>query len=85
MQAMGSVFTDVMVAFGAAEKVFELIDREPNVDHKGGDFEPLELDGLVEFRNVSFCYPTRDDMPVLNDVSFMAEPGEVVALVGQLR
>ncbi|MGB0177106.1 MAG: ATP-binding cassette domain-containing protein, partial [Owenweeksia sp.] len=38
--------------------------------------------GRVEFRDISFSYPTRLDQQVLYDISFTAEPGEQVALVG---
>ena len=73
----------LMEAVGAAEKVFELIDREPKIDHHSGADKPDVLDGLIEFRNVSFAYPTRPDVQVLKNVSFKAHPGEVVALVGK--
>ena len=81
--AMGSVFSSLMQAVGAAEKVFELIDREPKIDHKSGKHSPEMLDGVVEFKNVWFSYPTRPDTTVLQGISFTAQPGEVVALVGK--
>lgn len=83
-QAIGSVFTGIMQAIGAAEKVFELIDRVPEIDHKAGKFQPAELKGRVEFQNVWFSYPTRPDVQVLKGITFTAQPGEVVALVGEL-
>ena len=73
-----------MQAIGAAEKVFELIDRVPEIDHKAGKFQPAELKGRVEFQNVWFSYPTRPDVQVLKGITFTAQPGEVVALVGEL-
>ena len=73
-----------MQAIGAAEMVFELIDRVPEIDHKAGKFQPAELKGKVEFQNVWFSYPTRPDVQVLKGVTFTAQPGEVVALVGEL-
>ena len=83
MQAMGNVITNIMSAFGAADKVFELIDRDPKIDHKSGSYAPDKLDGLVEFKNVCFSYPSRQDILVLKNISFTAQPGEVVALVGE--
>ena len=80
---MGSVVAGLMQAVGAAEKVFELIDRTPKIDHKKGDCSPPNLEGRVEFRNVKFSYPTRRDTQVLKGVSFTAQPGEIVALVGK--
>lgn len=64
--------------------VFELIDRVPEIDHKAGKFQPPELKGKVEFQDVWFSYPTRPDVQVLKGVTFTAQPGEVVALVGEL-
>ena len=82
MQAMASVLAGLMEAVGAAEKVFELIDRQPEIDHHSGSEKPDKLDGVVEFKNVSFAYPTRPNVQVLKNVSFTVQPGEVVALVG---
>ena len=82
-QAMASVLAGLMEAVGAAEKVFELIDRRPEIDHHSGSEKPDKLDGVVEFKNVSFAYPTRPDVQVLKNVSFTVQPGEVVALVGK--
>lgn len=80
---MASVMAGLMEAVGAAEKVFELIDREPTIDHHSGTEKPDKLDGVVEFKNVSFAYPTRPDVRVLKNISFSVQPGEVVALVGK--
>ena len=80
---MASVMAGLMEAVGAAEKVFELIDRQPEIDHHSGSEKPDKLDGVVEFKNVSFSYPTRPDVRVLKNVSFTVQPGEVVALVGK--
>ena len=41
-----------------------------------------DLKGKIEFKNVSFCYPTKPNQKVLNDVSFTIEPGQSAALVG---
>ena len=81
---MASVMAGLMEAVGAAEKVFELIDRQPDIDHHSGSDKPDKLNGVVEFRDVSFSYPSRPDVQVLKKVNFTAQPGEVVALVGKL-
>ena len=72
-----------MAAVGAAEKVFELIDRQPEIDHYSGTEKPDKLAGLIQFQNISFSYPTRPNVQVLKDVSFTVHPGEMVALVGK--
>lgn len=56
-----------MQGVGAAEKVFEYIDREP--EHpSGGSQAPNTFKGEVEFMNVSFSYPTRPDTEILKVV-----------------
>ncbi len=83
MQAMGSVVTGLMEAVGAADKVFELIDRTPKIDHRSGELSPKDLEGRAEFRDAWFSYPTRPDTPILRGISFTAHPGEIIALVGK--
>ena len=42
----------------------------------------IQLTGLIEFRNVSFVYPTRPGAPVMANFNLVVQPGEMVALVG---
>ena len=80
---MTSVAAGLMEAVGAAEKVFELIDRRPEVDLHSGSEKPDKLSGLIQFQNISFSYPTRPNVQVLKDVNFTVHAGEMVALVGK--
>ncbi|XP_062399140.1 ATP-binding cassette sub-family B member 9 isoform X2 [Sardina pilchardus] len=81
LENIASVYTGLMQGVGAAEKVFEYIDREP--EHPSdGSAAPDLFKGGVEFLNVSFSYPTRPDTEILKNVSFTIQPGEVTALVG---
>ena len=79
--SLGSLWADFMRAGGAAERVFELLDREPEIATSGG-LVLERISGRVTFRDVSFSYPSRPDVSALDNVSFSLEPGEVVALVG---
>lgn len=81
LAALADLWGDFMRAAGAAERVFELIDREPSIPLEGGE-KPSHLEGKVEFEHVSFAYPTRPDVTVLDGVHLSIEPGQVVALVG---
>lgn len=81
IEEVGDIYTGLMEAVGASKKVFELIDRKPKIENVG-DATPGKFAGEVKFENVSFAYPTRSDISVLNGVSFSAAQGEVVALVG---
>ncbi|KFW87943.1 ATP-binding cassette sub-family B member 9, partial [Phalacrocorax carbo] len=81
MESVGSVYSGLMQGVGAAEKVFEFIDRKPTMVNDGS-LAPDHVDGKVEFRNVTFSYRTRSATQVLQNVSFTLHPGKVTALVG---
>ena len=78
---IGDIYTGLLEAVGASQKVFELIDRKPKIQNNG-IANPSDISGEVRFEKVSFAYPTRPDILVLDKVSFSVTPGEVVALVG---
>lgn len=67
-------------AFTSAERVFEVLDADPEADFGKGNIPEGGLKGKIEFKNVSFGY--EKGKKVLNDVSFCIEPGEVVGIVG---
>lgn len=75
------VFTSLSEAFGAADKVFELIDRTPAMLFEG-KYEPPTCEGEITLENVVFSYPTRKDSRILDGLSLTIKPGTVVALVG---
>ena len=68
-------------AMASGQRLTEVLDVEVTVSDKPGA-KPLtpDMDGSVEFRNVTFGY--NPAQPVLRDVSFRVEPGQTVALVG---
>ena len=76
-----SIFSFNLVQLGvaSAERILELINTETELDeNEAGIARPIR--GEVAFENVSFSY---NGKPVLKDVSFIARPGETVAIVGQ--
>ncbi|XP_067834142.1 ABC-type oligopeptide transporter ABCB9-like [Heptranchias perlo] len=75
------MYSEMIHSVGAAEKVFEYLDRKPSV-RTDGKLETETLKGHVEFQNVSFSYPTRPEIQVLKNVSFELKCGEITALVG---
>ncbi|XP_061673635.1 ATP-binding cassette sub-family B member 9 isoform X3 [Syngnathoides biaculeatus] len=78
---IASVYSGLMQGVGAAEKVFEYLDRKPKHPPDGTD--SLEtFTGLVDFQDITFSYPTRPEIEILKGVSFTLKPGEVTALVG---
>jgi len=87
MQFYGPIHTfsrineTIQRALAAADRVFELMDAQPDVSDREGAHELDRVRGKVEFRNVGFRYASGGE--VLRDVSFVAESGECVALVGR--
>lgn len=79
--ALSDIWADYNRAGGAAERVFELLERRPQITSSLGRVLP-ELRGQVTWESVDFAYPTRLDMPVLRGFNLSLSPGEVVALVG---
>ena len=70
-------------AASAAAELFRLMDRTSAIDpfdESGHKLEPIE--GVVEFNNVSFAYPTRPSIKVLSEFSLKIPAGKTTALVG---
>ncbi len=78
---LGSLWTDFMSAAGAAGRIFQILDRVPSLPNEDGQ-TLTQVDGDIQFKHVSFAYPTRSDVPVLQDIDLDIRPGKVVALVG---
>jgi ATP-binding cassette subfamily B protein len=72
---------DMSRALGASERVFELIDRTPAMNISGGR-TLSSVKGKLQFVNVTFAYPSRRDVQILDSFSLTFKPGEVVAIVG---
>ncbi len=66
---------------GASERLFNLMDRKPEIDTTGGQW-PAMFEPVIEMEGVSFRYPSRPENQVLQDASFKVPRGSVVALVG---
>lgn len=64
----------------AAERVFEVLDSQPEVQEAEDAIPMPYIEGRVEFRNVTFGYERH--RPVLKNISFQVEPGEMIGLVG---
>lgn len=71
---------NIQKSLGAADRVFAILDTEPEVKNRPGAGALQVTAGQVEFDHVAFSYEA--DHPVLTDISFTAEPGQTVAIVG---
>lgn len=81
MRNLGIYVNDLQRFLASAMKVIEVYYAQPRiVDRTDAIDQDAHLDGRVEFRNVSFCYGGKK---VLDDISFTAEPGETIAIMGE--
>ncbi|CAI5521652.1 unnamed protein product [Closterium sp. Naga37s-1] len=74
---------DIAKGSVAVRSVFKTTDRTPKIQSDDPTAELVStVRGKIEFRSVSFAYPTRPETPVLQDLSLRAAPGKMLALVG---
>ncbi len=80
VRMIANLYTQLQSAIAGAERIFELLDTQPEITD-APDAVPLPaIQGQIEFDHVTFAY--EEDDPVLLDVSLTAEPGQMIALVG---
>ncbi|HSP12227.1 MAG TPA: ABC transporter ATP-binding protein [Salegentibacter sp.] len=79
LRQIADKFNTLQMGMVAANRVFGILDTESSIKDEG-KIEVTQLKGEIEFRDVRFSYV--DDEEVLKGVSFKAEPGETIAIVG---
>ena len=81
---LGELYGKIQSTLGASERILEMLDEpsEPIQQVLPTSTPQLRLHGDIEYRHVAFRYPTRSDMPVLQDIDFRIAAGEKIALVG---
>ena len=80
IKRLSRVIANIQKALAAADRVFDVLDLPELIQNKPNAQLLPHVKGSVSFNNVSFAYNT--DEPILDNVSFSATPGQVVALVG---
>jgi ABC-type multidrug transport system fused ATPase/permease subunit len=80
VQQLAQLYAQLQSALAGAERIFELVDTQPDLVDAPNAVQMPTIAGRVEFDNVSFYY--KPEEPVLRGVSLVAEPGQTVALVG---
>src|SRR3954463_13039010 len=68
-------------AAASAQRIFEILDTEPEVQDRPGAIDLVTCQGAIDFDHVRFGYGDGPD--IVNDLSFSIRPGETVALVGR--
>lgn len=67
----------------AASRIFKLVDRVPQIDSEDGKGKVLAyVRGDIEFKEVTFSYPSRPDVPILQNFNLKVKAGRTVAIVG---
>ena len=83
VEGLGGLYNECLVAGAAAERIFLLLDTDPEVQDRPTAVDPGRLRGEIVFDDVSFSYdPQGRDGLQLENVSFRVSPGETIALVG---
>lgn len=78
--SISEAYSIVQTVIVSAERFFNFIDQPEDVEKGTLDIDLNSLEGKIEFKDVNFSY--NEDTPVLKDLSFKAEHGEIVAIVG---
>nr|WP_298115310.1 lipid A export permease/ATP-binding protein MsbA [uncultured Pseudomonas sp.] len=80
IRQLSEVSATIQKGLAAADSIFEQLDEAPETDQ--GSEERERVSGRLEVRDLSFTYPGTEK-PVLDNISFTVEPGQMVALVGR--
>ena len=80
---LSNFYNQVVTNMAAAERIFDILDTEPDITDET-EVELPDIEGGLEFSHVSFTYDegTAAETKVLENVSFTVSPGETIALVG---
>jgi len=81
VQDLARVFADMQQAIASAERMFSLIDSQPQITDRPRAIDPGTIKGDIIFDHVTFAYE-KEDKPVLDDFCLHVKRGETIALVG---
>ncbi|MFD1673815.1 ABC transporter ATP-binding protein [Alicyclobacillus fodiniaquatilis] len=83
LMMVGMILTNISQAKVSADRIKQVLSTEPDITNKEHTASSLKLQGRVEFNQVSFSYGNNTEHElVLRDISFVAEPGQKVAIIG---
>uniref|UniRef100_A0A832D1Y6 ABC transporter ATP-binding protein n=1 Tax=Ignavibacterium album TaxID=591197 RepID=A0A832D1Y6_9BACT len=81
IKELSSVNNRIQEASAAGDRIFEILDTEPDIKNAPDAIELKEFQKTIHFKNVSFKYDDSEEW-VLNDINFSVNKGEIIALVG---
>ena len=80
LRQLANMYNSIQAALAGAERVFEIIDTNAEVDHASDSLLPVPVQGEVHFTDVSFGY--LPDQPIIKNMTLEAKAGQTIALVG---
>jgi ABC-type multidrug transport system fused ATPase/permease subunit len=83
--SFGNLYTSVLQALGATERIREILMSNTEVKIADGEKARTSapIEGKIQYSQVGFAYPSRQDLPVLKGIDLDVEKGQKIALVGQ--
>lgn len=79
---LASFYNRIVNNISGAERIFEILDTEPELKDRPDAVTLPEIQGDVEFEHVTFAYPDEPERDVIRDINFHIKSGETIALVG---
>lgn len=81
LAGLGEIYASIQRSIGASERVFEILEEDPEVDISEVKNYP-RMRGDIAFENLTFAYPSRKDVEVLKGINIVIPAGQKIALVG---
>jgi ATP-binding cassette subfamily B protein len=79
---LASLYNKIVNNLSGAERIFDILDTEPELTDRPDAYPLPPIEGRVEFDHVTFAYPDEPERDVIRDICFDIKPGETIALVG---
>ncbi|HCE85083.1 MAG TPA: multidrug ABC transporter ATP-binding protein, partial [Bacteroidetes bacterium] len=80
--SLGNYYVVLLGTFGATKRVQEILSQDTEMNIDADLPPPMQFERSIAFQNVSFSYPTRQDIPVIDGISLQIDKGDHVAIVG---
>ncbi|MCT4603157.1 MAG: ABC transporter transmembrane domain-containing protein [Marinifilum sp.] len=83
ISGLANVYTNIQKFIGATEDLFKIYEEVPEEIQELKQLDPkFRMNGDIQFRNLSFAYPSRLEQKVLNDINLEIKSNQMIALVG---
>ena len=79
---LANLYNQMVNNISSAERIFDILDTEPELKDRDDAYEMPDIQGRVEFDHVTFAYPDEPERNIIVDINFDIQPGETIALVG---